>query len=246
MQTLLSRVSAATLSWATERGSDVFAPHRFCDDTTLSKRQVLLNQDPNHTMAPKSLLRYIFRHGPHSKSRNVAPPPQVDIVAHNNTSTSLDETVTYYQHSYTNEAPESPLAYKNRHDNRPDSRASSVLEDIAEEISSEDQHSDYDNKSIADTLRSALSLDIQTFSTRDLILATLNEAKSADHGHLETINTTLMLLDALDGFSATITLLRDEMLDKKEIYEEKMHLLEDLERAVEHMRFGEDDMEKSG
>jgi len=53
------------------------------------------------------------------------------------------------------------------------------------------------------------------------------------------------LLEALDGFSATVDVLRDEMLDKKEIYEEKMGLLEHLERAVACMRFGEEG-EKSG
>jgi hypothetical protein len=201
-------------------------------------------------MAQKSLLRYIFRRGPHGKSRNAAPEPlpkaKVSMPSPWS-SESEPESELYQQHPRTQDGPESPLAYKTRPEDRAqersDSRASSVLEDIPEESSSEEEYPEYDEHSILETL-SALSFDMQSYTTRDLILATLNEARTATHGHLDTINTTIALLDALNGFSATIAVLRDEMLAKKEVYEEKMSLLDDLERAVERMHFDGEILEK--
>jgi hypothetical protein len=228
-----------------ERLSETLAPRELCDITSREKIPNLLKLAIFKTMAPKSLLRYIFRHGPNSKSRDAVPPTQVAPVSPYSTKTATSkETVRYDQHVRTTEIPDSPLAYKHQHppSDRPNSRASSVLEDIAEETNTSPSPSLHSTASIASTLR---SIDVQTFSTRELILATLNEAKSANLGHLDTIDTSLALLEALNGFSATVGVLRDEMLDKKEIYEEKMGLLEHLERAVECMRFGEEEGEKS-
>jgi hypothetical protein len=70
---------------------------------------------------------------------------------------------------------------------------------------------------------------------------TLYEARIATHAHLDSIDATLGLLDALDGFSATITVLKAEFKGRKEMCEEKMTMLEDIERVVEHMRFAEED-----
>ncbi|KAH4004466.1 hypothetical protein HBI56_112110 [Parastagonospora nodorum] len=228
-----------------ERLSETLAPHELRDNSSPAKLPNLLNLAILKTMAPKSLLRYIFRHGPNSKSRDAVPPPQVAHVAPYSTKTAATskETVRYDQNVRTTEIPDSPLAYKHQQhpSDRPNSRASSVLEDIAEETNTSPSPSLHSTVSIASTLR---SIDVQTFSTRELILATLNEAKSANLGHLDTIDTSLALLGALEGFSATVGVLRDEMLDKKEIYEEKMGLLEHLERAVECMRFGEEDGQK--
>jgi hypothetical protein len=197
-------------------------------------------------MAPKSLLRYIFRHGPHGRSRNATPdsPIKPEVLM---PSPWLGRPESTQDPPTTQKDSESPLAYKTRPEDRTeersDSRASSVLEDIPEELSSEEEYPEYDDHSMAETL-SALSFDMQSYTTRDLILATLNEARTATHGHLDTINTTIALLEALDGFSATIVVLKDEMVAKKDVYEEKMSLLHDLERAVEHMHFDGELLEK--
>ncbi|KAL5117550.1 hypothetical protein ACEQ8H_004580 [Pleosporales sp. CAS-2024a] len=208
-------------------------------------------------MAPKSLLRYIFRHGPHGKSHDIPPCPPVEAVAPDDVAAHVQNRDSRPLPEKKHHGPESPLAHKLRSPYRPNSRASSdILQDIAEESSSdefEERRSNeapschYDAASIAETFRSALSdIDVQTFSTRDLILATLREAKSANHGHLDTINTTLMLLCAIGGFSPTVDILTSEMLEKREIYEEKMALLQDLEGAVEQMHFGDEDRVESG
>jgi hypothetical protein len=132
----------------------------------------------------------------------------------------------YRQLPHSHDPPDSPLAYKSRSD----SRQSSILEDIAEE-GSNDSSNEGDAESVAETVI-APALDIRGYTTQELLVGTLSEAKIAIHSHLDTINTTLELLGALEGFSATIPVLRDEMLVKKEECEEKLDMLEDVEEAV--------------
>lgn len=93
-----------------------------------------------------------------------------------------------------------------------------------------------DTASLTETLNS-LNLETSAFSTRELIHATLEEAKIATDLHVDTIDTTLALLDALKGFSATISKLRKETLEKKQACEEKMAMLNAVGRAVEGMTF---------
>ncbi|KAL1607181.1 hypothetical protein SLS59_002885 [Nothophoma quercina] len=73
------------------------------------------------------------------------------------------------------------------------------LENIAKE-DADDTSSPNDTASLTETLAS-LELETSTFSARELVRATLDEAKTAATFHLDTINTTLALLEALDGFS---------------------------------------------
>ncbi|KAF1920757.1 hypothetical protein BDU57DRAFT_534504 [Ampelomyces quisqualis] len=180
-------------------------------------------------MAPTSLLRYIFRHGPHPKARVAAPSPRQSTrvaEAAEIATKSLDKQHSHREVMYSNEPSKSPLAYKSR----TDSRQSSILDDIAEE-SSNNSSSDEENESVGQNI-TAPGLNIRGYTTQELLTATLSEAKMALHAHLDTINTTLGLLDALEGFSATVAVLRDEMMVKKETCEEKMEMLEDVEDAV--------------
>jgi hypothetical protein len=195
-----------------------------------------LNALPLQTMAPRSLLRHIFRHGPRRSAQTTEHPG-----AHGSESkpTPIKQPTSPLKHVLTeDDVPESPLAYKSR----PDSRQSSILEDIEEEESSNaelETAAEIDRASITETL-AALDLDISAFTTRDLILSTVDEARLAVRSHLDTINTTMTLLDALDGFSATIAVLSDEMVEKKRVCEEKLGVLEHVEWAVGQMRFGEE------
>jgi hypothetical protein len=194
-------------------------------------------------MPHKSLLRHIFRHGPHSKTNTARLPidPSASELA------AVNASLSHLELAPNNDLPESPLAYKSR----PDSRQSINLEDIVEESNSdtregtsdeqectiiEEATADVETQFVADTL-TALNLDIATFTTRELLTTTLNKAKIATHAHLNTVDMTLKLLDALKGFSATIDVLRTEMVEKKRACEENMALLEDVEQAVEQMQF---------
>ncbi|KAF2819006.1 hypothetical protein CC86DRAFT_432453 [Ophiobolus disseminans] len=185
-------------------------------------------------MAHKSLLRYIFRHGPNSKARTSTPPKSGSHTSAN-TKISFKEPNAPPKYAAPGDGPESPLAYKSRSE----SRQSSVLEDIEEESISgnETNSSDVDKASITDIL-AALDLDIDTFTTRGLITASVDEARMGNYAHLDTINTFLALLESLNGFSETIDVLRVEMEGKKHVCEEKLAMLEGVCRTVAQLQFG--------
>jgi hypothetical protein len=186
-------------------------------------------------MAPKGLLRYIFRHGPHAKARAATKPPcAVSNEPKDTASATSNKPAPYRKATPSKDDSESPLTYKIRPDSQ-ESQRSSILEDIAEEIVSDD-----DKSSSGETI-TPFEHNIQALGTRELLTATLYEARIATHAHLDSIDATLGLLDALDGFSATITVLKAEFKGRKEMCEEKMTMLEDIERVVEHMRFAEEE-----
>jgi hypothetical protein len=147
--------------------------------------------------------------------------------------------MTYREITPCNEDLESPLAYKIRADSQ-ESQRSSILEDIAEESGSDD------DRSFSGETITVFERNIQALGTRELVTATLCEARISTHAHLDSIDATLGLLDALDGLSVTITVLKAEFKDKKEMCEERMTMLRDIERAVERMRFTEEDLSKEG
>jgi hypothetical protein len=251
--------------------------------TCRAAHQDTLNFTLFKSMAHRSLLRHIFRHGPHSKARTTESPPKASDHVPDNIIAALSESVSHQQLMVINDVPKSPLAYKTCSE----SRGSSVLEVIVEEseysaeemeysaeekeysgddneygrdeieyerdeieyerdeieYSGEESCSDVDKASVAETC-SALDLSIDTFTTRELVTAALSEAKTITYDHLDTITMTLALLEALEGFSATITALREEMVTKKQTCEEKLTMLEEIEGAVEHMQFGTEDREE--
>jgi hypothetical protein len=205
-------------------------------------------------MAPRSLLRHIFRHGPYSKARTAPPASKATSETPEDSPTMLRRSASQRQLITPDSAPESPLTYKVCSE----SRQSSFLEDIAEESEdteiedtseyiteeseyvTEESDSDIDKTSIADTL-AALQLSLENFSTRNLINAALNEAKIATYAHLDTLDTTLALLEALNGFSSTITVLGEEMVEKKRACAEKLTMLDAVTRVVERMQFEAED-----
>jgi hypothetical protein len=176
-------------------------------------------------MTKKSLLRYIFRHGPNSKPRNETSAPNSSPRTLENASAPMNEL----------NGSQPPVVARKTHkpafdfEFRSDSRQSSILEDIAEEGSS---GNDDASSSSAGSL-ATFDLDASPLSTDELLAATLNEAREAIHAHLDSLNTTLTLLDALEGFSATIPVLREEMEEKVKTCEEKIVALEDVEMMLE-------------
>ncbi|KAH7400634.1 hypothetical protein DE146DRAFT_611636 [Phaeosphaeria sp. MPI-PUGE-AT-0046c] len=189
-----------------------------------------LDQFIRKNMAPTRLLRYIFRHGPQGSSHNAAPTLSREPRARTHTSpSSKDQEVcsSLSTESIVSEESDPPLVQKTRSE----SRATTILDDIAEESGSDE------DISMADSL-AALNIDIYTFTTRELLTATLNQAKLSLHAHLNTVGTTLEVLRALDGFSATIAAIKCEMEVTKEICEEKLKVIQDLERFIDCLWFG--------
>lgn len=177
-------------------------------------------------MSARNLLRQVFRHGPRDKVNADALPLGIRQMAAGN---NIPETA----------ASENKLRNTAR-TFTPTSRTPEPfgLEDIAEEAAGGSPST----IETASHTESATSLDLDTsfFSIRELVEATIDEAKTIASSHLDTIDMTLALLDALDGFSATISELRKEFRVKKEACEEKLTMLEAVERAVNGMVFAEE------
>ncbi|KAH7088112.1 hypothetical protein FB567DRAFT_331414 [Paraphoma chrysanthemicola] len=184
-----------------------------------------------------SLLRHIFRHGTRRSTHVISAHHVGAQPLQNQQQTSpLKRVLT------EDDLPDSPLAYEPRSE----SRQSSVLEDIAEECNNDKEPEielevagEIERTFINETL-AALDLDISKFTSRDLILSSVDEARLAILSHIDTINTTLAVLDAFDGFSATIALLKVEMVEKNKACEEKLAMLEHVEWAVGQMQLGEE------
>lgn len=177
-------------------------------------------------MSTRNLLRHIFRHGPRDKVDEDALPLSLKLQASESPTSTTRETATYHNNqrvapSLRPPAPKTPEPFG--------------LEDIAEEATIPNTPN---TPSITESETLAwFELEISTFSTRELVRATLYEAKSAASSHLDTITTTLSLLEALEGFSATISELRGEMLARKQACEEQMATLDAVERSIEGMTF---------
>lgn len=177
-------------------------------------------------MSTRNLLRHIFRHGPRDKVDEDALPlglklHATELATNTACKTAVVQNSQRAAHTTFSPPPKTPEPFG--------------LENIAEE-DIVDTSSANETASLTDTLAS-LDLELSTFSTRELVYATLDEAKSAVTSHLETISTTLSLLEALHGFSATISELKQEMLEKRQACEDQMGTLDAVERAIEGMIF---------
>jgi hypothetical protein len=180
-------------------------------------------------MSTRNLLRHIFRHGPRNNVSEDAMPLGLGTSHKKLAGISVDsshEPKALHNHQNLTMDKLTPP---------PKTPEPFGLENIAEEDGA-GTLSLLDTASLTETPTS-VDLDISTFSTSELVHATLNEAKMATNSHLNTIDTTLALLEALDGFSATISALKKEMLEEKQACEEKMEMLDAIERALWGMVF---------
>ncbi|KAF3048790.1 hypothetical protein E8E11_009725 [Didymella keratinophila] len=179
-------------------------------------------------MSTRNLLRHIFRHGPRDRVNEDALPLGLKLQAPESTTDTTRGTAIYQdtQRAAPSTRPPPPKTPE------PKTPEPFGLEDIAEEDTRPNTPSVTGSEILA-----WFELEISTFSTRELVHATLYEAKSAALSHLDTINTTLSLLEALEGFSATISELRSKMMEKKQACEEQMATLDAVERSLEKMVF---------
>jgi hypothetical protein len=79
-------------------------------------------------------------------------------------------------------------------------------------------------------------IDPATLTPRDLLYAAIDEATAAINEHIDTLETTLALLQAITGFSETVQVLKLEMKDKKRACETKLTELKVFEEAIEGMK----------
>jgi Ca2+-dependent lipid-binding protein len=218
-------------------------------------------------MAHGKILRNLFSHGSrHSKSKTSAKSLQVSDPETHAAVTKPSEPIANPTSGATKALPAPPNAPKTPERN---SHIVDVLPEILEEANPETDAQTPDSPSISDSpsitvtdtdaptsTTSAITilppritpavLDPTTFTTRDLLYAALDEATAATNTHLDTIETTLALLQALNGFSTTVDVLKREMQDKKRVCEEKLGELECLEEAVEGMVFADEGYDVDG
>jgi hypothetical protein len=213
-------------------------------------------------MAHGKMLRSFFGHGSrYSKSKTSALPAQVtDPPKPAAAVNEHEQPIAKPTSGATKPLPPPPKAPKTPERN---SHTVEVLPEILEEADAETPDSPALSNSpsitVTDTdsptsLRTTILppritpavLDPTTFITRDLLYAAIDEATAATNTHLDTIETTLALLSALNGFSATIDVLKREMTEKKRVCGEKLGELESLEEAVEGMRFADEGYDVDG
>lgn len=171
-------------------------------------------------MAPRNLLKHIFRNGPHvSASATQGHQHQRGHAQPIATAISSPQTAAI--------DPAAPPK-------TPERRA---LDGIPEESNGDD--ASRVTRSVPPTISSATTisddpgLDLSDFTSLELLHASIHEAKSALQAHLDSISITLALLTTLDGFSPTIATLKMEMCDKEMVCKERLRIMDDVEFAAE-------------
>ncbi|CAO2648154.1 Nn.00g090760.m01.CDS01 [Neocucurbitaria sp. VM-36] len=199
-------------------------------------------------MTPKSLLRHIFRHGTHAKPQTKAPPSDAstDFLLANPAPEANDEAPALLRSTQPMNPDKASL---------PEERPAVHTDDIVLAPPTTTSQPNTPSQPIHDTLPiqsianvfATLDYNVSdyNYTTHDLIHAMLDEAAIATSLHLDTIKTTLELLDTLEHFSPTVAVLREEMVQKKRVCEETLKTLEGVEAAVMERRFdtGERGME---
>ncbi|KAH9871570.1 hypothetical protein J1614_005825 [Plenodomus biglobosus] len=173
-------------------------------------------------MAPQSLIRHIFRDlqpridQMRSPSKQDAYParPAAAITQADTVSSSSDHRPLAASTPLTASAPQIPHL--------------AILEDIAEEPSAEtvtENCAPRDDDEFN-------SCDFMEYTTRELLDTSVFEAKLALQSHLNSLATTIALLEALDGFSQTITVMKSDMLTTQQECKAKLKMMQSVEDAA--------------
>ncbi|KAI8937294.1 hypothetical protein NX059_006502 [Plenodomus lindquistii] len=190
-------------------------PPSTCDSTLRSPLGFLTY----YIMAPKSLLRHVFRDLKPKIDQMRSPTKRG--ASPNRTPRASDEAGTNSHASET-----TPPAQSQPHVAGP-----AIPATISEESSA------------ATTIHSHAAGDSRrsntyaAYTTQKLLETTVFEAKMALQSHLDSLTATLSLLDALDGFSQTITVMKRDMLKAKGECEEKFEMIEEIEDEVNGREF---------
>ena len=76
-------------------------------------------------------------------------------------------------------------------------------------------------------------LDGKTFAAYDVLYSAIKEGKMATLAHIETIRMVLLLLDALDGFSPTVDVLKQDVQESMLSCEETLKRVGKFEETIE-------------
>ncbi|KAF7681321.1 hypothetical protein GT037_000297 [Alternaria burnsii] len=191
------------------------------------------------TMPRGNLLRHLFKHGSHARSKSHEQSPIVKKAEEPATIASEDPSQTLSP-PHTSRAPAIHVLPRiTEEDSVPSATTPSPVVSSAGSTES-------DLLSITTVLdinapSSPPIIDPATLTTRDLVCAAIDESITAIGTHIDTLETTLALLQAITGFSETVGVLNREMEDKKRVCKMKLRELEEFEKAVEKMRLPDDE-----
>jgi hypothetical protein len=184
-----------------------------------------------------SLLRHLFKHGQYAKSRSHEQSPLVSeskrpvVITSKGLSQTLspsrtpDPPAVHILPQITEEEPASTATTPSP----VSSSTGSTVSDLASVIT------------VLDTTAATPAIDPATLTTRDLLYAAIDEATAATNTHIDTLETTLALLQAITGFSETVEVLEREMQDKRRACDSKLAELEGFEEAIEEMGLPDDE-----
>jgi len=193
------------------------------------------------TMPRRSLLWHIFNHGPLSKLKDSGPREPVNSPQAPPSVTPPVETAPEHARAIsTSEEASAPVAVRvlPRIKEYSTREADSLTGPLSSYCSS---NSDGESATTVHPTQSPNKIpDPSAITTRDLIYAAIDEATSATHAHLNTLETTLALLETIKGFSETVEVLRREMEEKKRACLVGIKELTGFEKGVEKMRFADD------
>lgn len=183
-------------------------------------------------MAPKSLFRHIFRHGPHAKRDGSTSPEKANE--------PLPEKCTALTESDSNLSGSEPipLVISTPWKTSESPTRIALAEDSADTANVNDDFTS-DTATITQTL-AALNLNLSTSTTRQLFYATIDEATAALRAHLHSISSVLALLDALEGFSAAILAMEEDMISAGRECQQKLQMMEDVWAAIEEIPFADE------
>ncbi|KAB2102851.1 hypothetical protein AG0111_0g8981 [Alternaria gaisen] len=186
-----------------------------------------------------NLLRHLFKHGPHARSKSHEQSllnnkaEKTAAITSENPSQTLSPPQTF-------KAPAIHVLPRiTEEDSAPSATTPSPV--ISSAGSTE---SDLLSITTVLDINASASLPIvgpATLTTRDLVYAAIDESITAIGTHIDTLETTLALLQAITGFSETVEVLNREMEDKKRVCKMKLRELKGFEKAVEKMRLPDDE-----
>lgn len=186
-----------------------------------------------------NLLRHLFKHGPHARSKSHEQSPLVNKAEKPAAITSGNPSQTLSPPQTSKVPAIHVLPRITEEDSVPSATTPSPVVSSAGSTES-------DLLSITTVLdinapASLPIVDPATLTTRDLVYAAIDESMTAVGTHIDTLETTLALLQAITGLSETVEVLNQEMEDKKRVCKMKLRELEEFEKAVEKMSLPDDE-----
>jgi hypothetical protein len=186
-----------------------------------------------------NLLRHLFKHGPHARSKSHEQSPLVNKAEKPAAITSGNPSQTLSPPQTSKVPAIHVLPRITEEDSVPSATTPSPV--VSSAGSTESDLLFITTVLDINAPASLPIVDPATLTTRDLVYAAIDESMTAIGTHIDTLEITLALLQAITGLSETVEVLNREMEDKKRVCKMKLRELKEFEEAVERMRLPDDE-----